>query len=264
LKAFALGLSLMGCLTFFVPGAWAKKEIPAAPYYYVLDEPSTLSDSAREKVQSLLIEHDRLTGEQIVVAIFKSLEGKDLVEFSNRVFESWAIGKRGKDNGILLALFWDDRKARIEVGYGLEPLLTDAKAKEIIEDVLIPPLRAKDPDSAIASSVLALLDTIGSPLVENGKAQQRLQSIPRHPIDAGTGGGIIFLMLLGICFFIFVVYTFSKAEAHFTRRGWYRPNPFLRSGGWWGGGGFGGGGGGFGGFSGGGGRSGGGGASGSW
>src|SRR4051812_18020535 len=118
-------------LLFFswMPLGHAAKAIPDAPRYYVLDEPGVLAAGPKRALETLLIEQDRIDGQQTLIAIFKSLDGEDLVDYSNRVFQAWKIGKRGKDNGVLLALYWDDRKARIEVGYGLEPILTDARSR---------------------------------------------------------------------------------------------------------------------------------------
>jgi uncharacterized protein len=267
------------------------KSIPAAPFYYVLDEPHVLSQNALRSVETLLIEHDRVAGEQVLVAIFQSLGDEDLVDYTNRVFQQWKIGKRGKDNGVLLALFWNNHKARIEVGYGLEGLLTDAKSSGILSDILLPELKNSNPDRAVSLAALEILRTLGSPLIQNGKAEQILKSggfqgdwKPQEVYVPRTGGLAVWLFL-GFIILSIVLRTITGAEAHFTRAGWVRHNPWVPYrrtsgftsglvggliggflGGSNGGGGFGGssGGGGFGGFSGGGGSSGGGGASGGW
>lgn len=266
------------------------KKIPDAPYYYVLDEPRVLSPEATRVLQTLLIEHDRLTGEQILLAIFNDLESEELVDFTNRVFTQWKIGKRGKDNGALLALFWKNHKARIEVGYGLEHELTDAKSSEILSETLLPALREGSTDQALIQATVEIFRVLESPLIQNGKAQQIIQSggVPHHANRySGNsrvhGGSAILIWLFFIAFTIFslVMNFLHAAEARFTRSGWRRPSPLeyyhLRgsgsrfsnwgsggSGGFgsgdWGGGSSGDGGG----FMGGGGSSGGGGASGSW
>ncbi|HLE01006.1 MAG TPA: TPM domain-containing protein [Bdellovibrionota bacterium] len=262
--------------------AGSARAIPQPPYYYVLDEAKVLTTDALQGLQTLLIEHDRATGEQFLIAIFESLESEELVQFTNRVFSTWKVGKRGKDNGILLALYWKDRKARIEVGYGLEALLTDAKSKQILEQFLIPELKAGKPDRALQLAAFELLRTIESPLIQSGQAEQILRDggfrgnwQPRRNFSPVTRHGWIALVILGlgIILVLFVLNLVTAADAHFTSSGWYHPKPWdpalpgrrrLTSD--WGGlGGFGGGGrGGFGGFSGDGGLSGGGGASGSW
>src|SRR4051812_11604358 len=93
-------------------GGWAvaapARPIPAPPSYYVLDEPHILSERTTQALQALLIEHDRATNEQFLVAIFNSLDGEDLNDYTNRVFQTWKIGQRGQDNGVLLAIFYKD------------------------------------------------------------------------------------------------------------------------------------------------------------
>ncbi len=273
------------CLLFVFATGWAAKPNPPPPTHYVLDEPAVLNENARRAIESLLIEHDRLTGEQIIIAIFQSLDEEERVDFTTRVFSEWKIGQRGKDNGVLLALYWKERKARIEVGYGLEPLLTDARSKTVFSDFLIPELKNNDPARALSLSVLEILRVIESPLIPTGQAQKILRGggfqgrMRPRPAPTALPGWIVWLVLGSvICFIVFEQLT--NREAHFTSGGWYRPSPLRRtrwtqvfhnltSSTFWGSGrGSGGGGwssgGGGGGFLGGGGGSGGGGASGNW
>lgn len=259
------------------PSALANKEIPPPPQYYVLDEPHVLSRSIYESIQTLLVQHDHLTGEQIVVAIFTSLDNEDIVSRTNQVFASWQIGQSGKDNGVLLALYWNDRKSRLEVGYGLEPLLTDAKSKELLENYLTPELRNRNPDRAISLTILQILRTLDSPLLQDGKGQEILRSGGFQgawkPASTSQGGWSAWL-ILGFILLIIVINILTTAEAHFSRDGWFRPTPWNRRrlGNFWGsssndnfeGHPFGDFGGGSGKFTGGGGRSGGGGATGDW
>ena len=269
-------------------GAASAKTIPAPPPYYVLDEPHVLDAGSLRALERLLTEHDRVTGEQVVAAIFNSLDNEDPVAFTNQVFTNWKIGRRGKDNGVLLALYWKEHKARIEVGYGMESLLTDAKTKDLIADYLVPDLKAGHPGRAMGQTLLQLLTVLESPLVQSGEALRILRGagsgnrgarIRVGPVSASAPWPII--ILLGGALLFIVLNLLTSADAHFTRAGWFRPRPWQRrgfgggifpmGGGGFGGGGFGGGGGGFGGgggggggFSGGGGSSGGGGASGEW
>lgn len=287
-RALSIAVALLG-VSFASAGT--AKPIPAPPYYYVLDEPHVLSPNTLRAVETLLIEHERVSGEQVLVAIFQSLGDEDLVDYTNRVFQQWKIGKRGKDNGVLLALYWNEHKARIEVGYGLEPVLTDAKSSAILSDILIPELKNSSPDRGISLAALEILRTLGSPLIQNGKAEEILKNggfqgdwRPQEVYVPHTGGLAVWLFLTFIILTI-ILRAITGAEAHFTRSGWVRHNPWVPyrrangftsgalggflgglGGGGFGGGGFGsgGGGGGFGGFSGGGGSSGGGGASGGW
>lgn len=264
--------------------AHAAKAIPVPPQFYVLDEPRALSPGTKRELESLLVEHDRVTGEQFLIAIFNSLDDEDVVDYTNRVFKEWKIGQRGKDNGVLLTLYWKERKTRIEVGYGLEPLLTDAKSKEVLTEILRPELRAGNPDRGLMLSTVEILKILESPLIQSGRTQQSLNSpsMRRAEARAQAKGGTSWLpwIILGGVLCVIVFNLLTSADAHFTRSGWQRTRPFRnrsRGGGWWTSGPFGGGWGGGGGggwptaggggggiFSGGGGSSGGGGASGDW
>ncbi len=242
------------------PSVEGAKNIPPPPQNYVLDEVHVVSGATEQVLRSLLSEHDRLTGEQIVIAVFETLDGEDLVDFTNKVFTQWKIGLKGKNNGILLALYWKNRKARIEVGYGLEPLLTDAKSKLILSETLIPFLKAGQPNEALVSAATEILKVIESPLIQTGKVARDGHHFRRQGVNAQFW---VVWVALGAFLLMFIVSIFFSGDALFTRRGWHSPSGWsgVSFGNW---GSSGGSGRGWGGFSGGGGSSGGGGASGSW
>ena len=158
----------------------AANPIPSAPSSYVYDEGKVFSQKAKAAVQGLLAAQDHRTSEQIIIAGFESLDGEDLVARTNSIFQAWKIGKREKDNGVLLAFYWKERKVRIEVGYGLEALLTDAKAKRVISEFIIPYLKQNEPDQALVASSLAILKTLNSPLIESGEADKILKAGGYH------------------------------------------------------------------------------------
>lgn len=255
-------------------GSAAATQLPNPPRYYVLDEPSVLSARTLSALQELLVRHDQVTGEQVVIAIFQNLGDEDVVDWTHRVFGHWGVGRRGKNNGVLLALYWKERKARIEVGYGLEPNLTDSRSKEILSDYLIPELKRGNPDKALTLAALEILRSLDSPLLVNGTAERILRSAPT--VGSGreapkTGSFWWIWLVVGLILASIALNILTAADAHFTGDGWYRPRPRIRPRfrrGSWGAGwgspvGWGGGAGG-GGFRGGGGDSGGGGATGGW
>src|SRR3989338_3221997 len=124
---------LLFILAFSTASAWAL-EVPAKPEGYVNDYAQLLSENSRSDLERTLAEFERATSNQIVVAIFPSLRGNSLEDFSIRLAEQWKIGTAKKDNGILLLVFRDDRQVRIEVGYGLEGALPDATADHLIRN----------------------------------------------------------------------------------------------------------------------------------
>jgi uncharacterized protein len=193
-----------------------------------------------------------------VVAIFRSLEGESLEDFSIRLAQAWRIGRKGLDNGVILLVFIDDRKMRIEVGYGLEGNLTDAVSSSILRDVVAPRFREK----RIADGIGAGLDAIDQAIAGT---YQRPTSPSRGRSALDTYWTFFLFMILagGLLWVIIPAVLMASAS---RRRGWTGGSsgwggPFIGGGGWSGGGGGSGDGGG---FSGGGGSFGGGGASGSW
>jgi uncharacterized protein len=212
--------------------AHAPQQIPSVPKYYVLDEPRLLAPQQEKALESILIEHDAATGQQIMVAVFKSLKDADATARTTDIFNTWAVGKRGQDNGALLALYADDREARIQAGYGLEQL-NDAQIRKVLRDFLMPELKAGRPYRALGLSVLEVLRTIESPLIESGRAQSLLRAGglegDLRPAARGPGaGGWFFFVLIGAVLLVFVVAFVLSADAHFTSGGWFRPNAWKQ------------------------------------
>lgn len=233
----------------------AQSDVPILKQY-VNDLTNSLTMSQISSLERDLKTYDDTTSNQIVVLMINTLEGEDLVDFSISVAEKNKIGRKGKDNGILILVVKNDRKVRIEVGYGLEEVIPDALASNIIRNIMIPYFRKGNYYEGLHRGILTLQDAIaGKYTAENSDRGGKISII------------VLIITLLAIFIFLNLVGRFNRGW-HYYRGGWYS-YPKGRS--YWGGfggfGGFGGlGGGGFGcsGFSGGGGSFGGGGASGSW
>jgi uncharacterized protein len=110
----------------------------------VVDDAGVLDPATREALRQKLAAFEAKTGDQVVVATVKSLNGNSVEEYANRLFRRWQLGQRGKNNGVLLLHAPTERKIRIEVGYGLEGTLTDAIAKFIIQNAITPRFKAND------------------------------------------------------------------------------------------------------------------------
>ena len=236
----------------------------------VIDEAGILRANTISALNELLIKFDENSTNQISVVTLKSLGGYEIEEFANEQARFLALGQKEYDNGILLLVAPNERKVRIEVGYGLEGVLTDGIAKRIIDYKILPHFRAGDYESGVVSGVLSILD-----FIENGDI--KFDPISRANAEEADIGFIIFMI-----FFLIVLYMIMRSNANsYSSRdntiilGDGLGDIFRNSTSWGGGsggfsggfGGFGGGGsfgGGFGGFGGGGGGFGGGGASGSW
>ncbi|MEZ1318640.1 TPM domain-containing protein [Pseudomonas fluorescens] len=219
----------------------------------VVDNARMIEPSVREQLTQQLAAHESATGEQLVVVTLADLQGAEIADFGYQLGRHWGIGQKDKNNGALLIVARDERKLRIEVGYGLEDRLTDAQSSVIINQVITPAFKAGNFSKGISDGVAAMLVVLGgsaldepSTLHESGGGQDDFMS--RHP------GIFVFLVML----FILTIFVLQMLGILPAGRG-----GSGGSGGGFGGGGFGGGGGG-GGFSGGGGSFGGGGSSGGW
>ncbi len=126
----------------------------------VNDVAGILSSKTHAELELLLKAHEDSTSNQLAVLIIQSLEGESLEEYSVRVAETWKLGQKGKDNGVLLLVSRDDRKVRIEVGRGLEGDLTDLTCGTIIRREVVPHFRDGDYDAGVRSGVIAILDAI--------------------------------------------------------------------------------------------------------
>jgi uncharacterized protein len=118
--------------------------------------PADVAASLADDLQA----HETKTTDQVAVLILPSLEGEPLEEFSHRVATTWTLGQKGTDNGVLLIVAIKDRKVRIEVGYGLEGTLTDARSAQIMRNEIVPRFRAGDLPGGVAAGVHAVLGTI--------------------------------------------------------------------------------------------------------
>jgi len=147
-------------LALAVPLGAAEVPIPPAPQRWVTDTVGLLSPSTREALDRQLETYERQSGHQVLVWIGASTGDTPLEEFAVKAFEKWKPGRAGKDDGLVFFLFNQDRKMKIEVGYGLEDRLTDLAASRVIREVVAPRLQAGDPDGAIREGVAALLAAI--------------------------------------------------------------------------------------------------------
>lgn len=123
----------------------------------VSDEANVLSAGEREDLEEMLESYEKETRHQIAVLIIPFLSGEPIESFSFRVANAWKLGKQGVDNGILLTLAMQERKVRIEVGKGLEPYISNAKAAQIIREAMIPEFKQGDFADGIEEGLEALM-----------------------------------------------------------------------------------------------------------
>lgn len=229
----------------------------------VVDQANLLDPAAEAALSAKLAGLETRTKRQLVVTTLNSLEGYEISDYGYRLGRHWAIGQDGKgetekDNGVLLIVAPNERKMRIEVGYGLEPVLTDGLSSSIIRNDITPRFKAGDFAGGINAGVDRIVTQLELPADEAAKIASAAQQ-SRNSDEGIPFGAIIFVLFL--IFFVFLPMMRSMKGGKKYRRGGMGPVII------WGGGGssWGGGGSGFGGgFGGGGGSFGGGGASGGW
>lgn len=252
-----LGAALFApALTALLVGSAPAREVPPSPDTYVLDEVDWLTAEEEARLARDLLDYERATSNQIVVAVFRTLDGEDVADFSHRVAESWRIGQADRDNGILLAVFVEERLVDIEVGYGLEPVVTDAVAAEVRLRIIAPAFRERRHADGIFAAVRALQAAARGEFRGSGRAQ----SDRTERMSART----VLLLILAFVVLSALIGHFGTTHGPMVLGppGWGRSGRAFRSmGRGFGGGGFRGGGGG---FRGGGGSFGGGGARGGW
>lgn len=208
----------------------------------VVDRADLLAAATERALTERLAGHERAGGNQVVVVTLPDLGGTTIEEYGYQLGRHWGIGRRDEDDGVLLIVAPNERRVRIEVGYGLEGVLTDALAANIIHTVILPAFRRGQFEAGIVAGVDAILAALG------GEYQPRAAATEQERIPLAAL--ITFLMFGGVFTLL------SLVGGGVGRRG--RIYPVIWGGGL-GGGGFGGGG-----FGGGGGGFGGGGASGGW
>lgn len=129
-------ISIICCFIFFLKAAFAVEySVPAG---YVNDFANLYSEQFKSGLELQLSDLAKSGSAEIAVVTVKSLEGISIEEYAVKLFEKWKVGKKGTDNGLLLLIAKDDREVRIEVGYGLEPYITDGRAGEIIRNDIVP------------------------------------------------------------------------------------------------------------------------------
>ena len=245
------------------------------PSGYVTDRAGVIRPESKTQLEALCTELEQKTGAQLAIVTVKSLDGNDVQTYANDLFRQFGIGQKKADSGVMMLVAPNDRKYWTEVGYGLEPIINDARAGDAGR-LMVPYFRQGDYSSGITAAAWQLAKYIADDKGVALTGAPQLRTV--HQPDQDSGGRRV-LILLGILFLLIVLFSRGSSSGRGAGGGsgfWTGliigalSNSGRGRGGWggggggWGGGGgsWGGGGGGFGGF--GGGSSGGGGAGGSW
>lgn len=136
-----------------IPAVFAALVLPTAPTGYILDEAAVLSPETESALELQLSKLEQETSTEIAILTIDSLQGYAIEEYSIEVARAWGVGQKQNDNGILLVIAPTEREVRIEVGYGLEGVVTDAQSSLIINKVIVPLLQAGDYDAATLAAI---------------------------------------------------------------------------------------------------------------
>jgi uncharacterized protein len=192
---------------FFLSFAAAAKDIPPLTGR-IVDQANLLTADQKQRIETKLAAFEKETGDQVAVLTFDSLDGEAIEDYANKVGRAWALGQKGKDNGVVLLVAKQDRKMRIEVGYGLEPVLTDLQTSVIQNEVIIPYFKKGDFGGGIEAGVDAILSTI------QGKPFQPAPEPAGQPVKGKGGPDFSFLF-----FALFILVPFSLSAAR--SRSWF-------------------------------------------
>ncbi|MDB5735713.1 MAG: hypothetical protein JWN16_2350 [Alphaproteobacteria bacterium] len=242
--------AFIACFLLIAP-AWAAPKFPALTGR-VVDDAHILNDETRDSLTEKLAALEARNSRQLVVVTVASLGGYEISDYGYQLGRAWGIGQKKLNNGVLFIIAPNEHKTRIEVGYGLEPVLTDAFSSVVIQTQVLPKFRSGDFNGGVSAGADALIQQLS---LDTSEAEKRAAAASQQrgndvQMDGPSIAGLVIFLIIAFIFF------------HFFG-GWWLIPLLLSGGGGGGRGGFGGGGGG--GWGGGGGGSfGGGGSSGSW
>ena len=263
MKHFLLAILLVAAASV------AALEVPPPPTQWVTDRAGILGGTGADLLNAKLRDFEQASGAQFIIYTFPSLEGESVEDFTIRCVERWKVGQKKYDNGLVLFVFVQEKKVRVEVGYGLEGTITDAFSSRVIREQIAPRFQQNDYAGGLNAAADAIIQKIRTGEEPVPPLQQQPQRGPSQQQEEG-GFGLVEMLVLAFIFFFFILPLLTR-----RRRGrggcggcvfpFFFPGGGITFGGGGFGGGFGGGGfGGGGGFSGGGGSFGGGGATGGW
>ncbi|MBR7064039.1 MAG: TPM domain-containing protein, partial [Treponema sp.] len=183
----------------------------------VVDNAGIISDAGVAQITNYLEELENTTGAQIAVLTIPSLQDDDLEMFSMRVVESWKLGQAKEDNGALLLIAWQEKKIRIEIGYGLEGVLTDAKCGLIIRNVIAPFFQSGKYDEGIFSAVQYM----------GGIISEDEEIINSRALTPSSSNGSEIAVAIFFAFFFFVLFMMIMLTIKAAKTGGTRPRVYV-------------------------------------
>lgn len=193
--AVALAVALLAALS---TGARAYTFPPLTGR--VVDAANILDPVSRAELEARLVAQEEKASDQVVVATVPSLEGGAVEDYANELFRAWGIGQAGKNNGVLLLVAPNERKVRIEVGYGLEGILTDAVASTIIRNAIVPAFKAGDMPDGILKGTDAIIEILN---LDPEEARARARAEAEETSLEDWLGVIVLILMIALWIYIF-------------------------------------------------------------
>ncbi len=191
---------VLAFLVFASTAALAAGQDFPAPHGYVTDEAQALSPGTVAQLETRLAALERDTTAEVAVVIALTLDDYPIEQYAVGLFEEWGIGKKGNDNGVLFLVAYVENEVRIEVGYGLESIITDGRAGRILDRDVVPYLRDDDYDGGMTAGVGAIEDYIRNgvpaPPLEDNPVQNVLEGF-RVPMSVLITLGMITVYMVG-------------------------------------------------------------------
>ncbi|WP_428739225.1 TPM domain-containing protein [Sulfurimonas sp.] len=200
-------LKLVLLLSFFSSLIIAEPTFPKLTGR-VVDDASLLTSNKEERLTQILAQHEQKTSNQVVIVTLATLQGYEIEEYGYQLGRYWGIGQKGKDNGVLLIVAPNERKVRIEVGYGLEGTLTDKIAHDIIQEKILPAFKRENYVQGIENGTSAILQALDGEY-EITKVSNKTQN--------EEGSSIVTVGIIAIIFLSIVVEAFLSGKSQSTR-----------------------------------------------
>lgn len=195
---------LVGVVSFFaltLGVVWALG-LPE-PQGFVNDFANILSPETKQTLEQQLTQLEKDSSIEIAVVAVESLEGTTVEDYAVRLFEEWQIGKKDKDNGVLFLIAPNEQKVKIEVGYGLEPVLPDAKAGRILDTYVVPAFKEGNYDKGVSEGVAAIVKTVQGEAVDLGEDKTN---------ESSNGDSVWILLVIGAIFLSYLTSFLARSK----------------------------------------------------
>lgn len=213
---------LLAIAILFSSVLYAQKNVPEHGGHWVHDYAGILSQQAIGQLEAMLKAERDSTSNQIAVLIMKNLEGGDIDEYANRVFNTWKLGDEKKDNGVLFLIAMDERLMRIETGTGLEGVLTDLQSSRINRNEVAPYFRQGQYEEGVVHGVFSIMQTI--------KGEYKNESPVKRKVKRGRSPLVTIVIIV-------LIVIFAMRRRSGPGGGYWTPGGGYIGGGNWGGGG---------------------------